>query len=280
MVSYLLGHPNVNTKASTAASRNRISNRRSPIGAGLADQLVHPLVAAVPSPRAFDVGRRGPPRRLAVEADREAHGASGRRWAHDEVQVTGVEAVGDGTVGLVQQPRHCADPPVPRQGPLVEPATRPGPSRRGACPARRPRGGEAHGALIAGVVSPVIPGWPSRPGPPGRGRDATETMSCAGRSGLAQQLLDAPSPTGRIRPRRSGGAGYAPARRRSRARASSGCRRPANGVVVVDRDRVADLHVLHGLPDVAGVVLERELRVWTPITTSPWLAYFSAQART
>jgi len=49
-------------------------------------------------------------------------------------------------------------------------------------------------------------------------------------------------------------------------------------VVVVGRDRVVDPHLLYGAPDVTGVVLEPELGVCTPITTSPWPEYFADQA--
>jgi hypothetical protein len=66
--SYLLGHPNVNTKASTPASRNSISNRRSTIGLGLADQLVHPLVVGAAIAALVDVDAVGSAGWLAVEA--------------------------------------------------------------------------------------------------------------------------------------------------------------------------------------------------------------------
>jgi len=59
--------------------------------------------------------------------------------------------------------------------------------------------------------------------------------------------------------RRSGDAGYAPARRRSTKRPVVIAESTPYRVVVVGRDRVTDPDVLHGPADVTGVCLEREV---------------------
>ena len=54
---------------------------------------------------------------------------------------------------------------------------------------------------------------------------------------------------------------------------------PPDRIVVVDRDRVVDLHLLQGASHVVEVLSNVNSGVCTPITTSP-CRYFCAQART
>src|SRR6266498_2170050 len=117
-------------------------------GAGLADELVHPLVRE----GAVDVG----PVRLAgwlpVEQDAEPHRGCWCCWSHDQVEVAGVEAAGDLPVRRVERDGLLLHGPVPRQGPLVEPQ----PCRDGIDVRLAGHwaagGGEVLGALIAGVI--------------------------------------------------------------------------------------------------------------------------------
>src|SRR6266498_5137313 len=72
-------------------------------GAGLADELVHPLVREGAVAVAVDVG----PVRLAgwlpVEQDAEPHRGCWCCWSHDQVEVAGVEAAGDLPVRRVER---------------------------------------------------------------------------------------------------------------------------------------------------------------------------------
>src|SRR6266566_352738 len=105
-------------------------------------------------------------------------------------------------------------------------------------------------------------------------------MTCAGGSGLGQQLLD-----DHFRLLVSAFAEVMMPDQPSGVREIDG--RPVmivestpDRIVAVDRDRVIDPHLPHGPADVIDVSLERELGVCTPTTTSPWPEYFPAQART
>src|SRR5262245_53660236 len=118
----------------------------------LADQLVHPRVAGGAVAGLVDVDAVRGPGWFAVEADPEPHGRVPLRRAHDEVEVTGVEPVGEGTAGRAELRRLLADEPVAREGPLV--AVQVGRRRVGVALVRRDAAGrgEAQGAAVADVA--------------------------------------------------------------------------------------------------------------------------------
>jgi hypothetical protein len=90
-------------------------------GAGLADELVNPLLREVAVAVGVDVGSVGRAGWLSVDEDPASHRASWFRWSHDEVEVAGVEAAGDLPARRVQRGGLFPHRPVARQGPLVEP---------------------------------------------------------------------------------------------------------------------------------------------------------------
>ena len=60
-------------------------------------------------------------RRLAIDAHMKAPGRSWRSRPHDQMQITGVEAVRDPPVACVQYKGLLLHRPIPRQRPLIEP---------------------------------------------------------------------------------------------------------------------------------------------------------------
>src|SRR5215470_9541051 len=121
-------------------------------GAGLADELVNPLPRESAVAVAVDVGPVALAGWLDIKQDEEPHRGCCCCWAHDQVEISGVEAAGDLPVRHVQRGRFFLHRPVPRQGPLVDPQ----PRRSGVgvrlAPRRAAGRGEVLGALIAGVV--------------------------------------------------------------------------------------------------------------------------------
>src|SRR5437773_3063211 len=64
-------------------------------GAGLTDELVHPLLGEGAVAVGADVGPVSGAGWLPVDDDAEPHRACRCGWSHDEVEVTAVEAAGD-----------------------------------------------------------------------------------------------------------------------------------------------------------------------------------------
>src|SRR5712691_5015827 len=90
-------------------------------GAGLADELVHPLLREGAVAVGAGVGSVRLAGWLSVDTDAEPEGSSWCCWSHDEVEVAAVEAAGDLPARRVQRGGLLLHGPVPRQGPLVEP---------------------------------------------------------------------------------------------------------------------------------------------------------------
>src|ERR1700730_4966823 len=93
-------------------------------GAGLADELVYPVLREGAVAVVVDVGSVGLAGRLSVDEDAVSEGGAWFRRCHDEVEVAGVEAAGDLPVRRVQGGGLFLHGPVPRQGPVVEPQPR------------------------------------------------------------------------------------------------------------------------------------------------------------
>src|SRR5450631_3123981 len=122
--------------------------------AGLADELVNPPLreGAAAVGVGVGVGSVRLARWLPVDTDAEPEGSSWRCRSHDEVEVAGVEAAGDLPARRVQRGDLFLHAPVPRQGPLVEPQPRWDGIDVRLARHRAAGGGEAFGALIAGVI--------------------------------------------------------------------------------------------------------------------------------
>src|ERR1039457_4596489 len=121
-------------------------------GAGLADELIQPLLGEGAVALGVNVGSVGLARLLPVDEYTESRGTSCCRRSHDEMKVAGVEAAGDPSVGRVERGGLFLHRPVPEQGPLVEPQLRGGGIDMRFTWHGAAGGCEVLGALIAGVV--------------------------------------------------------------------------------------------------------------------------------
>src|SRR5256885_15321651 len=119
---------------------------------GLADQLIRPLVVRNAVAVVVDVDTVRAPGRLAVETDPESHSRVRGRRPHDEMKVTGMEAIRDGAAWRIETRGNGADRPVACERPLV--ATQPG--GRGIdvrfVGDHASRRDETHGALVPDVT--------------------------------------------------------------------------------------------------------------------------------
>jgi hypothetical protein len=82
-------------------------------GPRLPDELVKPLFGGGAVALAVKVRPVGRARRLTVEEHPESHRGSRRCWPHDEVEIAGVESVGDLPVGFVCRGGPLLYGPVP-----------------------------------------------------------------------------------------------------------------------------------------------------------------------
>src|ERR1700730_18248373 len=121
-------------------------------GAGLADELVYPLLREGAVAFAVDVGSVGLAGWLSVEEDAESYRGSRGCWPRDEVEVAGVEAAVDLPVRRFQGGGLFPHGPVPRQGPVVEPQPRGDGVGVRLAGHTAAGGGEVLGAVVAGVV--------------------------------------------------------------------------------------------------------------------------------
>src|SRR5215211_4806273 len=228
-------------------------------GAGLADELVQAWFGDGAVALIVDVGSVGGTHGLAVQVHAEPHRCPWGSRSHDQVQVAGVEAVGDAPVGLVEHDRLPPDRPVTREGPVVEPQPLgDGIDLRGVKD-RTVGGREVLGALVAEVVLRGPQAGPVGGGLHPTGLDRNQVLADAAAAGLAQQLLqdhlgllvlalaEAMVPNLPL--------GVDEVERRPIAVPE----RIPDPIVVVDRDRVVDLQVRGGSADVGEVVLEPEL---------------------
>jgi hypothetical protein len=90
-------------------------------GAGLADELVYPLLGKGAVAVVVDIGFVGVAGWLSVDEDAVSDRGAWFWRSHDEVEVAGVEAAGDLPVRRVQRGGLFLHGPVPGQGPVVEP---------------------------------------------------------------------------------------------------------------------------------------------------------------
>ena len=82
-------------------------------GSRLADELVKPLFDGGAVALAVKVGPVGRARRLPVQEHPESHRGSRSCWPHDEVEIAGMEPVGDLPVGFVRRGGLLLHGPVP-----------------------------------------------------------------------------------------------------------------------------------------------------------------------
>ena len=87
----------------------------------MADQLVEPRFGGRAVALVVHIGSVGRTWWLPVDQDTEPHGGPWCCRSHDQVQVAGVEAVGDPPLGLVEHDRLPLDRPVTGKGPMIEP---------------------------------------------------------------------------------------------------------------------------------------------------------------
>ena len=173
-----------------------------------------------------------------------------------------MEAVRDGAAGLVQHGQPSLDRPVAGQSPVVEA------QRRGS------RRLEVVGALVAEVVLGRLERLPVGGGLDAVGFDGHRIL------GDAQQLLDdlfrplVVALSESMVPDLPLGVDDV------ESRPVSVVEGLPDRVVVVDRDRIVDPHLLHGPADVVEVVLERELGRVHADHDQAVIPYRAAQART
>src|SRR4051794_2185335 len=89
-------------------------------GPALAHELVHPWFGDDALARLVDVEAVVVAGRLAVEQDGEPHGAAAARRRQDQVEVAGLEAVGDRSGGSAEDRGLFVDRPPALERPLVE----------------------------------------------------------------------------------------------------------------------------------------------------------------
>src|SRR6266496_2104484 len=229
-------------------------------GATLADELVEPLFGHRAVALVVDVGSVGSARRLPVDEHATSYGSPSRGRSHDEMQVAGVEAVGDPPVGLVQHDSLSLHRPITSQGPMVESQ----PLRDGIDVTRvqdcTSGGGEVLGALIADIVFRRLQAIPVGGSFSTTGVDRNQFMTDPADSGLGQQLLNdhfglfvfalAELMMSNLSLRVDEVEGWPVV-------VVEGT---PDRIVVVDRDRIVDPQVRGGSADVVEVVLEVELR--------------------
>ena len=89
-------------------------------GAGMADELVQPLVAHRSMALVVNIGPVRRTWRMPFEEHAESHGGAQHCRAHDQVKFAGVEAVRDLPAGLVQRGGLFLQRPVSGQGPVID----------------------------------------------------------------------------------------------------------------------------------------------------------------
>src|ERR1700733_8264430 len=98
-----------------------------------------------------DIGPVRRPRWLPRDTQMKRRGGARCGGAHDEVEVAGVEPVGDLTLGLVEGDNLFLHGPVPGQGPVIESQLRWGGVHARLAGQGAPGRREGLGALVAGV---------------------------------------------------------------------------------------------------------------------------------
>jgi hypothetical protein len=190
---------------------------------------------------------RGPP----VDTHPQPHGLPWRGRCHDQVQVAGVEAVGDPPVGLVQHGGLAGQRPVPGQGPMVEDQPRGGGIALRGIQDRTVGRGEVLAARVAqvGLRDHKLSRSAAASTPPGSTGTRSWPMPPAGGG---QQPAAGPARTVRGRPRRSDGAEPALGVDDVGRRPVVVVERAPDGVVVADRDRIPNPQVGGGWRRLSG----------------------------
>ena len=88
---------------------------------GLTYQLVQTLFGNGAVALLIDVYSMGRAGRLSIDPHAKLNRLSGDCWAHDQVKVARVKAIGDGAVGLVQRHRIVTHRPIAGQCPFIRP---------------------------------------------------------------------------------------------------------------------------------------------------------------
>src|SRR5262245_56906777 len=88
-------------------------------GFGLADQLIQSLFANRTVALFIDVAAVSSAWRLSINEHAKAYRDAGPCRSHDKMEITGVKAVGDAAVGLVQRGSLSFDSPLPSQRSIV-----------------------------------------------------------------------------------------------------------------------------------------------------------------
>src|SRR5829696_9163967 len=227
--------------------------------AGLADELVQAWFGDGAVALVVDVDPVGGARWLPVDPHVEPHGSPLGWRSHDQVQIPGVEAVGDLPLGLVERDGLWLDRPVTSKGPMVEPQPLGDSIDLRGVKDRTVGGREVLGTLVAEVVLRGPQAGPVGGGLHPTGLDRNQVLADAAAAGLAQQLLqdhlgllvfalaelvvpNLPLGVDEVEGRPVVVVEGAPDR-----------------VVVVDRDRVVDPQVRDGSADIVEVVLDVEL---------------------
>src|SRR5919199_948463 len=89
-------------------------------GLRLSDQLIHPLFANRAVALLINVDSVSSARRLSIYEHAKSHGSSSRCRSHDEMKISGMKAIRDPPVGLVQHSSLFLHRPITRKGPLIE----------------------------------------------------------------------------------------------------------------------------------------------------------------
>src|SRR5829696_6502719 len=229
-------------------------------GLGLSNQLIQPLFCDRAVALLVNVDSVSSARRLPIDEYAKSHGGSSRCRSHHEMKIAGVKAVRDPPVGLVQHGGLSLHRPITQKRPMIEPQPRGGIVDAALVQYCATGRGKVRGALIADVdlrrpqAAPIGGSFSTTD------IDRNQFMTAAVDSGLGKQLLDdhfrlfvfalaemmmsnMPLRINEIEGRPIPVVESTPYR-----------------IVVIDRDRIIDPHVLRGSANVIDVSLKGELR--------------------
>src|SRR5829696_507016 len=229
-------------------------------GLRLSDQLIQPLFANRAVALVVNVNSVSSARRPSIDEHAKSHGSSSRCRSHDEMKIAGVKAVRDRPVGLVEHSSLFPHRPITRKSPIIEPQPRGGIIEARLVQYRTTGRRKVLGALIAEIVFRRPQAAPIGGSFSTTGIDRNQVMAHAAVSGLFEQLLNnhlrlfvcalaelmmsnMPLCIDEIEGRPITVVESTPYR-----------------IVVIDRDRIINPHVLRGSANVIDVFLKCELR--------------------
>src|SRR4029453_9926535 len=225
-------------------------------GLRLSDQLIQPLFGNRAVALVINVNSVSSARRLSIDEHAKAHGSSTRCRSHDEMKIAGVKAVRDPPVGLIQHSGLFLHRPITRKGPMIESQARGGSidaTLVQCCTAGRRK---VLGALIADIVFRRLQAAPIGGSFRTTGIDRNQFMIDVADSGLGQQLLNNPFRLFVFTLAEMMMAN-APLRiDKIEGRPIFVLESTPYRIVIIDRDRVIDLHVLRGSANVIDAFLE------------------------